>query len=97
MACGERVGLVTRAAADQIDPGAAHSPPSVPHSPDPRAHAPCRGLFIILMDRIPDLLTWALHAGACDVLAIAEQRCGVLEQLERRELPHALALPPETG
>jgi len=32
-----------------------------------------------------DLLTWALHAGACDVLAVAEQRCGVLEQPERRE------------
>jgi hypothetical protein len=29
-ACGERVGLMTRAAASQIKPGAAHSPPPFP-------------------------------------------------------------------
>jgi hypothetical protein len=37
---------MTRAAANQVDGAAAHSPPSVPHSPCPRLQAPVLHLYI---------------------------------------------------
>ncbi len=44
-ACGQRIGMMTRATTSQIDTGAAHMPSSVAHSPDPRLSARRRDLF----------------------------------------------------
>ena len=52
--CGERVGLMTRAAADQIDPGAAHSPLPFPTVLALESSSITED-FIYFMDRIQEM------------------------------------------
>ena len=100
-ACGQRVGLVTRATAQQIDPGRVSQSSAVPHSPDPRASAPLQNIFLLGSDsgvrsrlfpvrcsRCPPPRQSRTHQAArrCDANALDAARCA-----------HHVPLPPKSG
>jgi hypothetical protein len=70
MACGQRVGLMTRAAVNQIDTGAVHRPPPFPTVLALDSEFPLKSLFGIEFGR------WNSTVPKCDLIVLfADQSC----------------------